>query len=406
MKTLRIKFKNRDQINLSARLELPIGYEPEQFAIFAHCFTCGKNIKAATLISRQLTQSGFGVLRFDFTGLGQSEGDFAETGFTSNIQDLEAAADYLTENYRAPQLILGHSLGGTAAIHAAGRIESIKAVCTISAPFEAHHVMHMLRDSREQIREKGRAEVSIGGRPFEIGNTFLEDIEKHSTASVLPDLKKPILILHSPQDDIVGIDNAAELYGAAHHPKSFVTLDGANHLVSNETDATYVANIAAAWVSRYIKMETRDKLKTDKHVAVQLGSDGFTTEIVTGKHNFFADEPKDFGGNDMGPSPYQLLNAALGACTAMTLKMYADRKEWSLEKVEVHLGHEKVHAKDGSDPETKKSKIDKFERAIELEGDLDDEQREKLLDIAEKCPVHRTLTETEVQIHTKLRTAE
>ncbi len=403
MKTLRIQFKNGDKIDLSARLELPIGYEPNQFAIFAHCFTCGKNIKAATVISRQLTQSGFGVLRFDFTGLGQSEGHFAETGFTSHIQDLESAADYLTENYRAPSLIIGHSLGGTAAIHAASRIKSIKAICTIGAPFEAHHVMHMIDSSRDEIREKGRANVSIGGRSFEIGNTLLDDIEQHKTGKVLPDLKIPILILHSPQDKIVSIDNAADIYAAAHHPKSFVTLDGANHLVSDEDDASYVANITASWVKRYIDMENSDKLETDKHVAVQLGSDGFTSEVVSGKHNFLADEPKEFGGNDMGPSPYQLLNAALGACTAMTLKMYADRKKWDLSKVTVHLSHEKVHAKDSSDPETKKSKIDTFERSIEIEGDLDDTKREKLLEIAEKCPVHRTLTETEVRIETKLR---
>lgn len=402
MKTLRIKFKNRDEIDLSARLEMPIGSTPTQFAVFAHCFTCGKNIKAATVISRQLTQSGFGVLRFDFTGLGQSDGDFAETGFTSNIQDLEAAANYLAENYRAPTFILGHSLGGTAAIHAAGRIESIKAVCTISAPFEAHHVMHMIESSRDEIREKGRAKVSIGGRPFEIGNTFIDDLEKHQTKNVLPDLKKPILILHSPQDTIVSIDNAADIYTTAHHPKSFVTLDGADHLVSAESDATYVADISAAWVKRYIDLESSDKLDTDKHVAVQLGSDGFTTEVVTGKHNFLADEPKDFGGNDMGPSPYQLLNAALGACTAMTLKMYADRKKWDLSKVTVHLSHEKVHAKDGAEPETGQSKIDTFERAIEIDGNLDDSQREKLLEIAEKCPVHRTLTEAEVRIETNL----
>lgn len=399
----RITFKNQDDLELSARLELPAGRPPIYFAIFAHCFTCSKNVKAATVISRELTQYGFAVLRFDFTGLGMSEGKFEETNFTSNLSDLESAAKYLEENHDSPKLLIGHSLGGTAVLHAAERIKSIEAIATIGAPFEAQHVLHLIEESREEIEEKGLAKVHIGGRPFTIGSQFIQDIEKHNTDGFLPKLKKPILILHSPQDEIVNIDNAAKIYTSAFHPKSFVTLDGANHLLTNPDDAAYVAKVVSSWVSRYLPPEKEVKPDSPEDVVVQLGSDGFTTEIHAGNHPILADEPKDVGGNDMGPTPYQLLNASLGSCTAMTLKMYADRKKWDLQKVTVHLSHSKKHVEDSSDPEGKHSKVEVFKRILEIEGDLDGEQLKKLLNIAEKCPVHRTLTESDVQIKTELK---
>jgi putative redox protein len=402
VRTERIKFKNDDGIELSARLENPPGKKPSAYAIFAHCFTCGKNIRAATMISRGLTMAGYGVLRFDFTGLGQSKGDFASTNFTSNLNDLESAARFLEKNYLAPSLIIGHSLGGTAVLHAGAALESVKAICTIGAPFEAEHVVHLLGDKKSEIQEKGRAEVSIGGRPFEIGKTFLDDITKHSTEELLSGMKKALLVMHSPQDSIVEIANAAKIYTAAFHPKSFVSLDGADHLLSNSEDASYAASVIGVWAKRYVKPQEIEPLETTQEVAVQLGSDGFTTEIVAGDHRFLADEPKDVGGNDSGPSPYQLLNASLGACTAMTLKMYAERKEWNLKEVIVHLSHEKRHVNDSANPEKKSSKIELFERSIELKGDLSEEQRSKLLEIANKCPVHRTLTESEVKVSTKL----
>jgi putative redox protein len=401
LKSKNIKFKNKAGLTLSAKLELPITKPPQYFAVFAHCFTCGKNAKAATYISRELTQYGFGVLRFDFTGLGMSEGEFGETDFTSNISDLVAAADFLAENYSSPKLIIGHSLGGTAVLHAATKIDSIEAVCTIGAPSEAEHVLQHFEDSREEIEKKKVSEVNIGGRPFNIGVQFIHDVESQKTAALLPKLRKALLILHSPQDHIVSIDNAGEIYMAARHPKSFITLDGANHLLTENKDASYAAKMIGAWVSRYLPLEKESK-EPSEDVVVQLGSDGFTTEISAGDHVFLADEPEEVGGNNMGPSPYQLLNASLGSCTAMTLKMYAERKSWPLEKVTVSLRNSKLHVEDSSHPEGKKSKVEVFKRRILLEGDLDEAQRERLLEIANKCPVHRTLTESDVKVETEL----
>ncbi len=402
MKTKRITFINKDGHELSARLELPLGSPPSHYAIFAHCFTCGKGIKATTMISRALSQKGFAVLRFDFTGLGQSEGDFAETGFTTNIDDLVWAAQFLEKEYQAPELLIGHSLGGTAVLHASAKIDSIKAIVTIGAPFEAVHVTHLFDDKKTDIKEKGRAKVNIGGRPFEIGQKFLESLEAESTASLLPDLRKALLVMHSPQDQIVDIKNAADIYTTAHHPKSFVSLEGADHLLQNSDDGGYAAEVIAAWASRYLPMEKPPGLQTNEDVAVQLGSDGYTTEIVAGPHRLLADEPAEVGGNNMGPSPYQLLNAALGACTAMTLKMYAERKKWPLEQVTVHLSHRRHHAEDSANPDSGSSRVDTFSTNIDLQGHLDADMREKLLEIAEKCPVHRTLSDGRVKIESKL----
>jgi len=401
VKTVSVQFKNKAGHALSARLELPVGYKAEHFAIFAHCFTCGKNSKASTVISRQLTLKGIAVLRFDFTGLGQSEGDFGDSGFTSNIYDLVSAAEFLKNEYHAPDLLIGHSLGGTAVIHASAHIPSIKAICTIGSPFEASHVKHLLNSKTEEIEEKGKAMVDIGGRPFEISKSFLDDLEKQSTGSLLSDLRKSLLIMHSPQDQIVEIKNAADIYQSAFHPKSFITLDGADHLLTNRKDSQYASEVLAAWAQRYLGHSKKENLTTDLQTVVQLGNDGFTTEVVSGNHQMLADEPEDVGGNDMGPSPYQFLNSALGTCTAMTLKLYADRKKWPLKRVTVHLAHEKQHLQDSSDPESKSSKADVFFVKLEVEGDLDSDQRSRLLEIANKCPVHKTLTDTEVKIDTE-----
>lgn len=398
MKTKTISFKNADGIELSARLELPVGTRPEYFAIFAHCFTCGKNSKAATYISRGLTQSGFGVLRFDFTGLGQSEGHFEDTHFATNIEDLIAAAQFLEEFYVAPVLLIGHSLGGTAVVHASANIDSVKAVCTIGAPAEAVHVLHLISEGRDEIERNGKAKVDIGGRPFTISNDFITELEKHETKSLLRKLRKAILIMHSPQDKVVDISNAADLYTAAFHPKSFISLDGADHLITDTSDAQYISNVLSAWVKRYIPEEQPHHLQTKNQTAVQLGAEGFTAEIVSGVHRFIADEPTSMGGNDLGPSPYQLLNAALGACTVMTMQMYARRKEWDLQQVTAHLDHERVYEEDMTHPESPKSKIDLFKVNLEIKGNLDAAQRNRLLEIAGKCPVHRTLTDTEIRI--------
>lgn len=407
MKSTPVIFPNPAGIQLSAVLDEPIGKAPIAFVIFAHCFTCGKNISTATRISAQLVHEGFGVLRFDFTGLGQSDGAFAETSFLTNLSDLYAAADYLKANYRGPQLLIGHSLGGTAVIHAADKIEGIKAICTIGSPFEASHVAHLLEDGLEEIERNGKAMIKIGGRPFPIGKKFIDDLQVVSSHDVLHKMRKALLILHSPQDEIVEISNAAEIYKSAFHPKSFVSLDGGDHLLSNKADAHYAATVIAAWAARYLSREVDEpSIETEHQVAVQIEQKAFTTEVQAGRHFSIADEPIELGGKDEGPSPYQLLCAALGTCTAMTLKLYADRKKWTFKKITVHLSHSKSHKADAEKAPEGNVKMEFIQRLIKIEGDLTAEQRAKMLEIANKCPVHRTLTEAEVVVETKEMVAE
>lgn len=403
MKTKVIKFKNRDNFELAARLELPVDGKPNAYALFAHCFTCTKNLKAVKNISDGLTRNNIAVLRFDFTGLGESEGDFADTNFSSNINDLIDATEYLKENYEAPAILVGHSLGGAAVILAGSQIDSVKAVATIGAPFEPEHVKNLLQDSVEEIEESGEAKVSLGGRPFKIKKQFLDDIESIKTKDILQNLGKSLLILHSPQDNTVGIDNAEKIYKAAKHPKSFITLDGADHLLSKQEDSLYAGQVIGSWVSRYIESTKREELESQNQVTVRISEEGYTSDIKSGVHQLIADEPEDYGGNDLGPSPYDYLLAALGSCTTMTLRMYADRKKWDLKEVKVHLDHSKTHAEDCNKcEESSGNKIDTIERIIELDGDLDDEQRNRLLEIADKCPVHKTL-QSDIKVDTKLK---
>ncbi|MEM9917018.1 MAG: alpha/beta fold hydrolase [Bacteroidota bacterium] len=402
MKFKKVAFTNRNGYNLAARLELPVDQYPIAYAIFAHVFTGNKNLSATRHISRALTMDGIAVLRFDFTGLGESEGDFADTTFTSNVDDLMAAAEFLETHYEAPSILIGHSLGGAAVIFAADRLASVRAVATIGAPSEPKHVQHLLRDKLEDIQAEGKAMVHIGGREFTIKRAFLHDLNSKNMFKILADLRKPILVLHSPQDRTVEIENAAQIYHAARHPKSFITLDGANHMLTNKKDAAYVGNVIATWVSRYIVQEEEEPLRTDRQVVVRLDNEpGYTTEILAGIHKLIADEPGSVGGNDFGPDPYGFLSASLGACTAMTLKMYAKRKKWPLEEVTVHLNHFKRYVDDCHDCEKSNSKLDHFERVIELEGDLTAEQKARLLEIADRCPVHRTL-HAEVRVDTVL----
>ncbi|MEM9822904.1 MAG: bifunctional alpha/beta hydrolase/OsmC family protein [Bacteroidota bacterium] len=403
MRSEKIQFQNVYGHTLAARLELPADRHPHNFAVFAHVFTGNKNLTAVRHISRALTTSGIAVLRFDFTGLGESEGSFADTNFTSNVEDLVSAAEYLKTHYQAPSILIGHSLGGAAAIFAAGEIDSIKAVATIGAPSEPEHVSHLLASSLEQIEKKGVATVAIGGRQFTIKKQFLQDLRDKNMFARLRNLRKAILVLHSPQDRIVEIENAANIYSAAYHPKSFVTLDGADHMLSNKKDANYAGLMIASWVKRYIDIPKKNLLRTEKDVVTQLGNIGYSTEIIAGRHGLIADEPEDLGGDDFGPSPYQLLSASLGACTAMTLQMYARRKKWDLQKVNVHLNHGKRYAEDCGTCEQSNSRIDHFERCIELEGDLTEEQIQRLLEIADRCPVHRTLHREVVITTTLLR---
>ncbi len=406
MKTIRVQFQNAQGYQLSARLELPVDSQPHNWAVFAHCFTCNKNLTAIRNISQALTHRGFALLRFDFTGLGDSEGDFADTNFTSNVEDLMAAAKFMEENYQAPSLLIGHSLGGAAVLVAKNRIPSVQAVATIGAPYDPQHVSHLLKSAESEIIEKGIADVNIGGRNFTIKKEFLEDIASIESRQLIQNLSAALLVLHSPQDQTVGIENATSIYKAAQQPRSFISLDGADHLMSNKADSKYVGEVIAAWAGRYVEIpdpENEDQITdTDHQVVTQTGAEGYTTEIKAGRHRLTGDEPATVGGADLGPTPYDFLSVALGTCTGMTLRMYADRKEWDLQQVRVHLNHQKVHAKDCADCEAKVGKVDEIVREIELEGNLTEEQTQRLMEIADRCPVHRTL-HAEVKVRTTLK---
>ncbi|MEO0466380.1 MAG: bifunctional alpha/beta hydrolase/OsmC family protein [Pseudomonadota bacterium] len=394
----RMEFPGADGQTLAARVDVP-PHPPRAYALFAHCFSCSKDIKAAGRIAQKLTEAGFGVVRFDFTGLGQSEGDFANTNFTTNVQDLVAAADWMVSAGAPPRLLIGHSLGGAAVVTAAREIASAKAVATLGAPADAEHVIHNFGEQIDEIEARGEAVVRLAGRPFTIKRQFLEDVRGASVRDAAAALGRPLLVLHSPIDDTVGVDNATGLFLAARHPKSFVSLDGADHLLSAREDAEYAAEVIAGWSRRYVfEAVTEDQNGVVVSEARRGGK--FENAIMIDGHAIIADEPPSVGGRDAGPDPYELVSAGLGACTSMTLRMYSDQKGWPLEKVSVALFHEKTHADDCAHCEEGR-KVDVFERRITVEGPLDDDQRARLLEIADKCPVHRTLEEP-VVIRTRL----
>ncbi len=388
---------------LAARLDLP-AHPPIAYALFAHCFTCSKDTLAATRISTALTEHGFGVLRFDFTGLGSSEGDFANTNFTSNIADLVAAANWLREHHSAPRVLIGHSLGGAAVLAAAEQISEAKAVATIGAPFDPAHVRHLFQSAAAEIETAGEAEVNLAGRKFRVKKQFLDDLTAQSNSDRIGHLRKALLVFHSPRDTFVDIDNAALIYAAAKHPKSFVSLDTADHLLTAKADAAYVAAVLSAWAGRYVGVALPVPEVSGMPgmvIVTETGEGRFTQNVSVGPLHLRADEPSSVGGNDSGFTPYDLLLAGLGACTSMTLRMYADQKKWPLERVTVRLRHEKIHAQDCRECETREGKIDQIEREITITGNLEPEQRARLLEIADKCPVHRTL-HSEVAIKTIL----
>ncbi|CAZ94185.1 bifunctional alpha/beta hydrolase/OsmC family protein [Zobellia galactanivorans] len=404
MSLQKVRFGNKDGQDLVGRLELPANRHPHNFAIFAHCFTCTKNLTAVRNISKALTSNGFGVLRFDFTGLGESDGDFENTNFSGNVEDLIAASDFLEKNYQAPTLLVGHSLGGAAVIFAADKINSIKALTTIGAPSNPIHIEHLLKEGIPEIEKSGKAVINLSGRDFTIKKQFLDDLQHKPLSQILGQLRKPILILHSPQDTTVAIKNAEEIYVAARHPKSFISLDGADHLLSNKRDSFYAGEVISGWAKRYLKIDTtrKEEPKTKHQVVASLDhDDGFSTQMKVGNHFLTADEPVDVGGNDFGPSPYELVSAGLSACTAMTIQMYAKRKAWVIDNIEVHTSHNRSHVADCKDCESDGSKIDTFEREIKLTGPLDEKQKKRILQIADKCPVHKTL-HSQIQVITKL----
>jgi uncharacterized OsmC-like protein/fermentation-respiration switch protein FrsA (DUF1100 family) len=401
MRTQRLEFANDKGQTLAALIDLPLG-KPVAFALFAHCFTCGKDNIAAKRISERLAMCGVGVMRFDFTGLGMSEGEFADTHFSSNVDDLVAAGDHLRKTYGAPAILIGHSLGGAAALVAAHRIPDARAVVTIAAPSDPAHVAGLFKDHIGKIREQGEVEVQLAGRPFRIKREFLDDVAEQRIDDCLANLRKALLVFHSPTDDTVGIENASRIFTAAKHPKSFVSLAGADHLLSKKDDAVYVANVIAAWAERYLEQPVErndEQIEIGTVLVRETGSGKFQQEIISGPHRFLADEPVKVGGLDSGPGPYDLLLASLGACTSMTLRLYADNKKLPLERVSVRLMHNKIHAEDCLNCETKEGMIDRIDRNITLEGALSADERKRLLEIADKCPVHRTLT-SEIDIRT------
>jgi len=405
MKSKKVYFENAEGLKLAAYLDFPIDGKPRAFALFAHGFTLTKHLKSITHINRALAAKGIAVLRFDFTGLAESEGDFADTNFSSNVSDIVSAARFLEREYKAPEILIGHSLGGAAIFVAARDIPSAKAVSTIGAPCDPSHIAHILSGHEEELEKHGEVEVSIGGRLFRLKKQFLDDVKEAETCAAIHDLKRALLIFHSPVDEIVDIKHAQKIYESARHPKSFVTLDKADHLLSQESDARYVGSMIATWADKYVSIREVEWDSGPHAVRVRTGST-YYTEIKSGGHGLLADEPIQLGGTDRGPTPYGLLISALGSCTSITLRMYADRKGWDVDEINVYLNHEKVHAEDCEEcPEVSSGKIDRIERLIEVVGDLGSEQRSRLLEIADRCPVHKTLHE-KVHITTKYLESE
>ncbi len=402
---MKFDFKNSSNETLSGKLELP-STRPSAFALFAHCFTCSKDIIAANVISKSLTNFGIAVLRFDFTGLGNSQGDFSNSNFSSNVDDLIRACNELGERFEYPQILIGHSLGGAAVLKAAPLLESVKAVVTIGAPSDVGHVEHLFQSNIDEINNVGQAEVKLAGRKFKIKKQFIDDLNSTEILKGIRNMKKSLLVLHSPIDDTVSVDHAASIFTSAKHPKSYVSLDTADHLLMNRKDAEYAAKVIGSWLDRYIDKKINDipKVESGKLLVRNRRKYKFTQDIYTKDHAIIADEPLSVNGDNLGFTPYELVMAGLGACTSMTMRMYADLKKIPLDDVEVLLEHKKIHADDCLSCETQTGKIDQIKKTIKFTGELTTEQRDRLYEIAEKCPVNRTL-QSEINIlseHKKL----
>ncbi|MFQ5527222.1 MAG: alpha/beta fold hydrolase [Thermoanaerobaculia bacterium] len=389
----RVRFPGSLGADLAGRLELP-PFEPRGVALVAHCFTCSKDAKGIVRIARSLVDEGYAVLRFDFTGVGESGGEFSETTFSTNLEDLVAAAGFLRTEYRAPDLLVGHSLGGAAVLAGAHRIPEVRAVATLAAPSDTRHLEHSLLHMAPELAHRDEVEVDVVGRSVRIGRPLLDDLAETDLAAVIESLALPLLIFHSPQDEIVSIDHARRIYKTARHPKSFVSLDGADHLLlARESDAEYIGRMLAAWAARYVAPPAAPAPDAvEGEVVVESGNSGYFNRVFAGSHQLVADEPRSVGGTDRGPTPYELLLAALGACKSMTLRMYAERKKWPLERVTVRVEHARIHARDCDECESEDGRVDRIDASLRVTGDLTEEQRARLAEIADRCPVHRTLT--------------
>lgn len=404
MRFEKVTFPNGRGQMLAGRIDYPLTTRPIAYALYAHCFTCSKNLKAVGRISETLAHHGIATLRFDFTGLGESEGDFAETNFSSSVEDLRAASRFLADHHEAPEVLIGHSLGGAVVLRAAESVPSARAVVTIAAPASPQHIKTHLEHDLEEIAAEGQADVELAGRTFTLKRHLIDDVEQVDLAASIRSLGRPLLVMHSPIDNTVGVGNAAAIFESARHPKSFLSLDRADHLITDDDDARYAAEVIASWAGRYLTRDIVAHSQPDfvvdapESVTVVRIEQGFRTEVVSNGFPLIADEPTSVGGTNQGPTPYDYLMTALGSCTAMTLRMYADKKQWPLETVTVRLSHRKVHANDCAQCESATGYVDHFERKIEIVGDLDEGQRTRLMEIADRCPVHKTL-HNEVVIH-------
>ncbi len=387
MNSTKLEIENRHGIKLSATIEFPSNQKATHIAIFSHCFTCNSNLNAVRNINRALNNKGIAVVRFDFTGLGRSTGEFKDSHFEANVEDLLDVHEYVKQHYFAPQIIIGHSLGGAAAIVASSLITEVEVVSTIGAPADIEHTTKHFKDQLGELKENGQVQVQIGGRDFTVNQKFVDGFKKHNLPQIIQTLRKPILIFHSPVDEIVGIQNAQAIYENAHHPKSFISLDKADHLLSNEEDSLYIGDVIASWARKYLPVKEDTRLSPEEHQLVAVlrpKEDKFTTRIKSDNHGLIADEPTSVGGNNYGMSPYELVSSGLAACTVMTINMYANRKEWDVEEVTVYISHSKEKREKGL--------VDIFSKEITLQGNLDEKQRARLIEIASRCPVHKTLS--------------
>jgi uncharacterized OsmC-like protein/pimeloyl-ACP methyl ester carboxylesterase len=402
-----VRFTGADGTPRSGRLHLPAG-RPRAWALFAHCFACVEDLRPALRIAECIAERGIGVLRFDFTGLGAGdEEDAQDAAPACNVDDLVAAADFLADNQEAPQVLVGHSLGGAAAIAAAHRLQvrsgAVRAVATLGAPAGSAHIARLLRAEREEVEQVGEGEVELEGKPFWIKAELLRDLERPSLVDTLPAMRTAFLFCHAPRDAVVPVEHARLLFDAAKHPKSFLSLDESDHLLSRPDDAAYAGTVIGAWASRYVQPSAQADAeeRVENQVVVRGGAEGLAQDIRAGHHRLRADEPVAYGGQDTGPGPYDLLLAALGSCSAMTVKLYAARKGWPVEAVTVTLDHERRHVDDCRECEDEPPrKLDHIDKGVTIEGELSTDQLDRLVEISDRCPVHRTL-QSEIRIATR-----